>query len=81
MRWTPLSHPGGLTKSTAAQLVLVAPKPRWRSAVPEQAVNVNVAPRERMPLTVVEAARRLGIGCISLDRLLNAEQIRSIVAR
>jgi len=55
--------------STTAQLVLVAPEPRRRSAVPEQVVNVNVVPDERMLLTVVEAARRLGIGRSSLHQL------------
>ena len=64
--------------STTAQLLLVAPKPRRRSAVPEQVVNVNLVPDERMLLTVVEAARRLGIGRSSMYRLLDAGQIRSI---
>ena len=64
--------------STTAQLVLVTPEPRRRSAVPEQVVNVNVVPDERMLLTVVEAARRLGIGRSSMYRLLDAGQIRSI---
>ncbi len=58
--------------STTARLMLVTPKPRWRSAVPEQVVNVNVVPDERMLLTVVEAARWLGIGRSSLYRLLDA---------
>ena len=64
--------------STTAQLVLVAPEPRRRSALPEQVVNVNVVPDERMLLTVVEAARRLGIGRSSPYRLLDAGQLRSI---
>ena len=64
--------------STTAQLVLVAPEPRRQSAVPEQVVNVNVVPDERILLTVVEAARRLGIGRSSMYRLLDAGQIRSI---
>lgn len=64
--------------STAAQLVLVAPVPRRRSAAPEQVVNVTVVPDERVLLTVVEAAHRLGIGRSSLYRLLDAGQMRSI---
>jgi len=64
--------------STTAQLVLVAPEPRRRSAAPEQVVNVNVVPDERMLLTVVEAARRLGIGRSLMYELLEAGQIRSI---
>ena len=64
--------------STTAQLVLVAPEPRRRPVAPEQVVNVNVVPDERMLLTVVEAARRLGIGRSSLYRLLDGGQIRSI---
>lgn len=64
--------------STTSHLVLVAPEPRTRSAAPEQVVNVNVVPDERMLLTVVEAARRLGIGRSSLYRLLDGGQIRSI---
>jgi excisionase family DNA binding protein len=64
--------------SNTAQLVLVAPEPRRRSVAPEQVVNVNVVPDERMLLTVIEAAHRLGIGRSSLYRLLDARQIRSI---
>lgn len=64
--------------STTAQLVLTMPEPRRRTAAPEQVVNVNVVPDERMLLTVVEAARRLGIGRSSLYRLLDTGQIRSI---
>ena len=62
----------------SSKLVLVAPEPRRRSALPEQVVNVNVVPDERMLLTVVEAARRLAIGRSSMYRLLEAGQIRSI---
>jgi len=64
--------------STTAQLVLTVPEPRRRTAAPEQVVNFNVVSDERMLLTVVEAARRLGIGRSSLYRLLDAGQIRSI---
>ena len=64
--------------STTAQFVLVTPEPRRRSAAPEQVVNVNVVPDERMLLTVVEAARRLGIGRSSMYRLLDAGEVRSI---
>ena len=64
--------------STTAQFVLVAPEPRRRSATSEQVVNVNVVSDERMLLTVVEAARRLGIGRSSMYRLLDAGEVRSI---
>ena len=61
--------------SATTQLVLVAPEPRRRA---DQVVTVNVMPDERMLLTVVEAAHRLGIGRSSMYRLLDTGQVRSI---
>jgi len=63
--------------STTAQFVLVTPEPRRRSVAPEQAVSINVVPDVRMLLTVVEAARRLGIGRSLMYELLEA-RVRSI---
>ena len=61
--------------SATTQLVLVAPESRRRA---DQVVTVNLMSDERMLLTVVEAAHRLGIGRSSMYRLLDKGQIRSI---
>ncbi len=65
--------------SATAQLVLLTPEPPRRpAAMQEQAVTVSIERDDRLLLTVVEAARRLGIGRSLMYELLDAGQIESI---
>jgi excisionase family DNA binding protein len=63
------------------QLRLVTPtrRPPVRERVPdEQVINLTVTADERLLLTVVEAARRLGIGRSFMYELIAAGQIETI---
>jgi len=59
--------------------VLLTPEPPRRPTTPqERAVTVNIEHDDRLLLTVVDAARRLGIGRSLMYELLDAGQIESI---
>ena len=68
--------------STATQFRLAVPVPDTRivrpGATDEQIINVTVNTEDRLLLTVMEAARRLGIGRTLMYELLDAGEILSV---
>jgi excisionase family DNA binding protein len=68
--------------SATAQLRLVTPHERHSSRAPEPAgeyvINVILEADERLLLSVVEAARRLGIGRTLMYELLGTGQLESM---
>lgn len=68
--------------STSTQFRLVVPRPAPPVPVPaaaeEQVINVVLENDDKMLLTVVEAAQRLGIGRTLMYELLSAGQIESV---
>lgn len=62
-----------------AQLRLVAPAETRAPVVPEaQIINLTIENDEKLLLTVVEAARRLGIGRTLMYELLASGRIESV---
>jgi len=65
--------------TATAQLRLVAPTETRARIVPEaQIINLTIESDEKLLLTVVEAAQRLGIGRTLMYELLGSGQIRSV---
>jgi excisionase family DNA binding protein len=65
--------------TATAQLRLVAPPERRAPAVPEnQIINLTIESDEKLLLTVVEAAHRLGIGRTLMYELIGSGQIDSV---
>jgi len=68
--------------STTAQFRLTVPVPDTRARMPvaaeEQVINLTLETDEKLLLTVVEAAHRLGIGRTLMYELLGSGQIRSV---
>ena len=65
--------------TATAQLRLVAPTETRARIVPEaQIINLTIESDEKLLLTVVEAAHRLGIGRTLMYELLGSGQIRSV---
>jgi excisionase family DNA binding protein len=65
--------------TATAQLRLVAPTEKRAPVVPEtQVVNLTIESDEKLLLTVVEAAHRLGIGRTLMYELLSSGQIESV---
>lgn len=65
--------------TATAQLRLVAPAEARTPPMPEaQIINVTIESEEKLLLTVVEAARRLGIGRTLMYELLDAGEIASV---
>lgn len=62
-----------------AQLRLVAPAESQAQVVPDaQVINVTIENDQKLLLTVVEAAHRLGIGRTLMYELLKSGQIESV---
>jgi excisionase family DNA binding protein len=62
-----------------AQLRLVAPAEPRATIVPDaQIINLTIENDEKLLLTVVEAAHRLGVGRTLMYELLSAGQIESV---
>ena len=62
-----------------AQLHVVAPAEVRAPVVPDaQVINVTIESDEKLLLTVIEAARRLGIGRTLMYELLDAGEIASV---
>ena len=68
--------------TATTQFRLVAPPQSRRTRVPvthdEQVIQVTLQPDERLLLSVVEAADRLGIGRTLMYELLTSGQIESV---
>ena len=65
--------------TATAQLRLVAPTEKRAPVVPEtQIINLTIESDEKLLLTVVEAAQRLGIGRTLMYELLGSGQIESV---
>ena len=65
--------------TAVAQLRLVAPAETRAPVVPDaQIINLTIENDEKLLLTVVEAAHRLGIGRTLMYELLNSGQIESV---
>ena len=65
--------------TATAQLRVVAPAEVRAPVVPDaQVINVTIESDEKLLLTVVEAARRLGIGRTLMYELLDAGEIASV---
>ena len=68
--------------STITQFRLAVPVPDTRARMPvaadEQVINLTLETDEKLLLTVVEAAHRLGIGRTLMYELLGSGQIRSV---
>ena len=68
--------------TATTQFRLVAPPQSRRTRVPvthdEQVIQVTLQPDERLLLSVVEAADRLGIGRTLMYELLGSGQIESV---
>ena len=70
--------------STTTQFRLALPRPVPPAPVPvpapveEQVINVTLESDDKMLLTVVEAAQRLGIGRTLMYELLSTGQIESV---
>lgn len=65
--------------TATAQLRLVTPPERRAPAVPDaQIINLTIESDEKLLLTVVEAANRLGIGRTLMYELLSSGQVRSV---
>lgn len=65
--------------TATAQLRLVAPTEKRAPVVPEaQIINLTIESDEKLLLTVVEAAHRLGIGRTLMYELLGSGQIKSV---
>ena len=65
--------------TATAQLRLVAPTEVRAPIVPDaQIINLTIESDEKLLLTVVEAAHRLGIGRTLMYELLNSGQIESV---
>jgi len=68
--------------TATAQFRLVAPRQSRRATVPvthdEQVIHVTLEQEERLLLSVVEAAQRLGIGRTLMYELLGSGQIESL---
>ncbi|HZL03928.1 MAG TPA: excisionase family DNA-binding protein [Coriobacteriia bacterium] len=65
--------------TATAQLRLVAPTEARAPIVPDaQIINLTIENDEKLLLTVVEAAQRLGIGRTLMYELLGSGQIRSV---
>ncbi|HZL04314.1 MAG TPA: helix-turn-helix domain-containing protein [Coriobacteriia bacterium] len=65
--------------TATAQLRLVAPTETRARIVPEaQIINLTIESDEKLLLTVVEAAQRLGIGRTLMYELLSSRQIDSV---
>jgi len=65
--------------TATAQLRLVAPTEKRAPVVPEtQIINLTIESDEKLLLTVVEAAHRLGIGRTLMYELLGSGQIESV---
>ena len=65
--------------TATAQLRLVAPAETRASVVPDaQIINLTIENDEKLLLTVVEAAHRLGIGRTLMYELLTSGQIESV---
>lgn len=63
--------------TTTAQLRLVAPTEK-RAPVETQIVNLTIESDEKLLLTVVEAAHRLGIGRTLMYELLGSGEVASV---
>jgi len=68
--------------STITQFRLAVPVPDTRVRMPvaadEQVINLTLETDDKLLLTVVEAAHRLGIGRTLMYELLGSGQIRSV---
>ena len=65
--------------TATAQLRLVAPTETRARIVPEaQIINLTIESDEKLLLTVVEAAQRLGVGRTLMYELLGSGQIESM---
>ena len=65
--------------TATAQLRLVAPAEARAPVVPDvQIINLTIENDEKLLLTVVEAAHRLGIGRTLMYELLSAGQVESV---
>ena len=68
--------------STITQFRLTVPVPHTRARMPvaadEQVINLTLETDDKLLLTVVEAAHRLGIGRTLMYELLGSGQIRSV---
>lgn len=68
--------------TATTQFRLVAPPQSRRTRVPvthdEQVIQVTLQPDERLLLSVVEAAERLGIGRTLMYELLGSGQVESV---
>ena len=65
--------------TATAQLRLVAPAETRAPVVPEaQIINLTIETDEKLLLTVVEAAHRLGIGRTLMYDLLDSGEVRSV---
>jgi excisionase family DNA binding protein len=65
--------------TATAQLRLVAPTVTRAAIAPgAQIINLTIENSEKLLLTVVEAARRLGIGRTLMYELLGSGQIKSV---
>ena len=65
--------------TATAQLRLVAPTAARAPIVPDaQIINLTIESDEKLLLTVVEAAHRLGIGRTLMYELLSSGQIESV---
>ncbi|WP_448060652.1 helix-turn-helix domain-containing protein [Cellulomonas hominis] len=65
--------------TATTQLRLVAPRaPREPVAADSQIINVTIENDEKLLLTVVEAAHRLGIGRTLMYELIDSGEVRSV---